>query len=112
MTRALRDENLPRKLKWSLTADAVTVPEHGWAGVKNGQLLKLAAQEFGAFDQQKLSGRSSGKADSRGRITWRYTYRDMESNMMKEKKGVALGLCAYSGVPGHPFRSKRATCSG
>ncbi len=64
MTKALLDENLPRKLKWSLTADAVTVPEHGWAGVKNGQLLKLAAQEFDVFltmdngikHQQNISG--------------------------------------------------------
>ena len=46
MIRVLLDENLPRKLKWSLEAEAVTVPERGWGGVKNGQLLRQAAAEF------------------------------------------------------------------
>ena len=44
--RILLDENLPRKLKWSLKAEAITVPERGWGGVKNGQLLRQAAAEF------------------------------------------------------------------
>jgi hypothetical protein len=47
--RVLLDENVPRKLKWSLTADALTVPERGWGGIKNGQLLRLAAAEFDVF---------------------------------------------------------------
>jgi hypothetical protein len=51
--RVLLDENLPRKLKWSLDAAAVsevlTVPERGWGGVKNGRLLRLAAPEFDAL---------------------------------------------------------------
>lgn len=46
MTRVLLDENLPRKLKWSIEADVSTVPERGWSGVKNGELLRLAAAEF------------------------------------------------------------------
>lgn len=46
MIRVLLDENLPRKLKWVLNADAVTVPERGWGGIKNGRLLRLAAAEF------------------------------------------------------------------
>ncbi len=46
MIRVLLDENLPRKLKWSLHAEVVTVPERGWGGVKNGQLLRQAAEEF------------------------------------------------------------------
>lgn len=44
--RVLLDENLPRKLKWSLEAEALTVPERGWGGIKNGKLLRLAAAEF------------------------------------------------------------------
>ncbi len=62
--RILLDENLPRKLKWSLEAEAITVPERGWGGVKNGQLLRQAATEFdvmltmdrGIEYQQNLAG--------------------------------------------------------
>jgi hypothetical protein len=64
MIRVLLDENLPRKLKWSLDAEAVTVPERGWGGIKNGRLLRLAAAEFdvlltmdrGIAFQQNLAG--------------------------------------------------------
>lgn len=64
MIRVLLDENLPRKLKWALNADALTVPERGWGGIKNGRLLRLAAAEFdvlltmdrGMEYQQNLSG--------------------------------------------------------
>jgi hypothetical protein len=51
--RVLLDENLPRRLKRSLdatvVAEALTVPECGWGGVKNGALLALAASEFDVF---------------------------------------------------------------
>ena len=64
MTRVLLDENLPRKLKWSLEGEVLTVPERGWSGIKNGLLLKQAALEFdvlltmdrGMPDQQNLTG--------------------------------------------------------
>ena len=46
MIRVLLDENLPRKLKWLLETETVTVPERGWSGIKNGPLLRLAASEF------------------------------------------------------------------
>jgi hypothetical protein len=49
MIRVLLDENLPRKLKWPLEAEALTVPERGWGGIKNGRLLRLAAAEFDAL---------------------------------------------------------------
>jgi hypothetical protein len=62
--RVLLDENLPRKLKWALDAEVLTVPERGWGGIKNGRLLRLAASEFdvlltmdrGIEYQQNLSG--------------------------------------------------------
>lgn len=45
--RVLLDECLPRKLKHEVQADeAKTVPEMGWAGTKNGKLLRLVEQEF------------------------------------------------------------------
>ena len=68
MIRVLLDENLPRRLKWALddavVSEALTVPERGWAGIKNGRLLRLAALEFDALPtmdrgiehQQNLTG--------------------------------------------------------
>jgi predicted nuclease of predicted toxin-antitoxin system len=48
--RILLDECLPRKLKRELEAhEAFTVPEMGWAGIKNGALLKLAEAQFDIF---------------------------------------------------------------
>lgn len=64
----LFDENIPRKLKWRLVergVEVVTVPERGWAGMKNGELLDRAEEEFdvlltmdqGLEYQQNLEGR-------------------------------------------------------
>ncbi len=63
----LLDECLPRKLKGGLSGhDVKTVPEMGWAGIQNGELLPLIAGKFDAFltidgnmrYQQNMSGRS------------------------------------------------------
>ncbi len=48
--RVLLDENLPRKLKHELIEHEVkTVPEMGWAGKKNGELLRLMEPLFDVF---------------------------------------------------------------
>src|SRR5436189_6194539 len=48
--RVLLDECLPRRLKLAfLGHEAQTVPEAGWAGLKNGMLLSKAATDFDAF---------------------------------------------------------------
>ena len=49
--RVLLDENLPRKLKecFSSEIEVVTVQERGWSGMKNGALLRAAAEEFDLF---------------------------------------------------------------
>jgi hypothetical protein len=48
--RILLDEDLPRRLCVLLVGhEATTVPRNGWAGVKNGKLLALAAGEFDIF---------------------------------------------------------------
>jgi hypothetical protein len=48
--RVLLDENLPRLLKRELSGHEVrTVAEVGWAGIKNGKLLRLAEAEFDVF---------------------------------------------------------------
>ncbi len=45
--RVLLDECVPRALRRELPGHQVkTVAEAGWAGVKNGELLQLAAREF------------------------------------------------------------------
>lgn len=45
--RILLDECLPRRLRAELRGHHVrTVPEMGWAGVQNGELLRLAAPTF------------------------------------------------------------------
>ena len=42
--KLLLDECLPRRLKRELLGhDVVTVPEMGWAGIKNGPLLAIAS---------------------------------------------------------------------
>ncbi|CAN5782186.1 hypothetical protein BH18ACT11_BH18ACT11_15480 [soil metagenome] len=46
--RILLDENVDRRLKGDLTEghEVVTVAEAGWAGKKNGELLRLAERRF------------------------------------------------------------------
>jgi hypothetical protein len=65
--KLLLDECLPRKLKGGVLGHEVkTVPEMGWAGIENGELLPLIDSKFDAFItidgniryQQNMSGRS------------------------------------------------------
>jgi hypothetical protein len=45
--RILVDESLPRKLALEISGHEVqTVPKRGWAGLKNGELLRRASAEF------------------------------------------------------------------
>jgi predicted nuclease of predicted toxin-antitoxin system len=66
LMRILLDECLPKKLKKDfLNHEVKTVPEMGWAGKKNGELLPLAESHFDIFItvdqnlqyQQNLKGR-------------------------------------------------------
>jgi hypothetical protein len=67
----LLDENIPRKLQWRSKErgiEVVTVPDRGWAGVTNGELLNRADGEFDALltmdqgieYQQNIQDRSLG----------------------------------------------------
>ena len=48
--RILLDEPVPRRLGSLLVGhEATTVPKTGWAGIKNGKLLALAATKFDVF---------------------------------------------------------------
>ena len=50
MRRVLLDENLPHALQDELPGfDVWTVAGAGWAGVKNGELLRRASEEFDVF---------------------------------------------------------------
>jgi hypothetical protein len=57
--RVLLDECLPRKLVRELAGhEVITVARLGWAGLRNGDLLGRAAQEFDVFitiDQRLVS---------------------------------------------------------
>jgi predicted nuclease of predicted toxin-antitoxin system len=64
--KVLLDECTPRILKRRLTGFEVsTVQDVGWAGIKNGELLALAENQFDVFittdrnlrNQQNLTGR-------------------------------------------------------
>lgn len=74
--RVLLDESLPRQLKAQLSGhDVRTVPDVGWAGKKNGELLRLADERFDVFvtpdahlpEQQNLSGLRLGVVILRAR---------------------------------------------
>jgi predicted nuclease of predicted toxin-antitoxin system len=64
--RVLLDENLPHKLRQLFEdgIEVVTVGYRGWKGKENGELLRIAENEFDAFitmdqgipHQQSLSG--------------------------------------------------------
>lgn len=48
--RVLHDESVPRQLVAKLSGhDVSTVQREGWSGLKNGALLKQAADRFDAF---------------------------------------------------------------
>src|SRR5687768_14709506 len=48
--RILLDESLPRTLRAELLEHSVkTVVEMGWSGIKNGELLRRAADRFDVF---------------------------------------------------------------
>ena len=48
--RVLLDECLPRRLRQVITGhDVTTVPDAGWAGKGNGELLRLAEGQYDVF---------------------------------------------------------------
>ena len=48
--KLLIDESIPRRLKnYFIGHESTTVPERGWAGKSNGELIALARGEFDVF---------------------------------------------------------------
>jgi hypothetical protein len=78
--RVLLDECVPRALRKELPGHEVkTVAEAGWAGVKNGELLELAARQFDVFltvdrnleyQQTSLISRSPSSSFTARVMTW------------------------------------------
>ena len=48
--KVLLNECVPRKLRRELADhEVLTVTQHGWSGIENGELLALAQEEFDVF---------------------------------------------------------------
>ena len=73
--RILLDESVPRQLTRFLKGHEVqTVPRRGWAGVRNGELLRRAATEFDVFvtvDQNLQHGRRTRRRVVGPERVWR-----------------------------------------
>ena len=81
--RVLLDECLPRRLKRSISGhEVVTVPEVGWAGKSNGELLGLASDQFDVFvtvDQNLPAQQNHGSGPAVVILTARSNrYQDLE----------------------------------
>ena len=84
--RVLLDECLPRRLRAELRGHHVrTVPEMGWAGVQNGELLRLAAPTFDVLltvgQRDQISTGSSSVRDIRHCIVLRAHSNDISPLM-------------------------------
>jgi hypothetical protein len=104
--RVLLDENLPRLLKRELPGFEVhTVAELGWAGIKNGKLLRLAESEFDVFvtadrnlpHQQSLGSLDLGFLVLRARTTKLEDLLPLFSAILEVLPGVTAGQVSYIG---------------
>lgn len=109
MRRVLLDENLPRLLKRELPGFEVsTVVEVGWAGIKNGKLLRLAEAEFDVFvtadknlpHQQSLASLDLGFVVLRARTTKLEDLLPLVSAILEALPGVKAGQVSYIGPIG------------
>jgi hypothetical protein len=107
--RVLLDENLPRLLKRELPGFQVrTIVEVGWAGVKNGQLLRLAAAEFDVFvtadknlpHQQSLASLDLAFVVLRARTTKLEDLLPLISAIREALLGAKAGQVSYIGSVG------------
>ena len=89
--KVLLDECVPRKLKREIANhEVVTVTEHGWSGIVNGELLKLAETEFDIFltVDQNLSFQQNLK---------KLQYRNYSDGCEKQSSENAVATNARSG---------------
>jgi len=109
MRRVIIDECLPRRLKRLLAdVDARTVPEAGYAGLKNGELLAEIAGNFEVFVtidanleyQQNLTGLEFGIVVIHARSNRLADIEPLEKELAQAVSGVAAGQIVY--VPARP----------
>ena len=101
--RVLLDECLPRRLKHELAGHEVyTVPEMGWAGIENGDLLRLAAPQFDVFltVDKSLHHQQNIGAVSIGVVTLRARRNDLQAllPLMPTVRNVLLEVAPGSVV--------------
>jgi hypothetical protein len=90
--RVLLDESLPRQLKRHLPGHQVrTVPELGWAGRRNGELLRLAA---GHFDVFVTADRHLAKQQNLGQIEFALVILLARSNAFEDLEPLLPQLAA------------------
>ena len=98
--RVLLDECLPKRLKRELVGHEVrTVPEAGWAGRKNGELLRLAAGEYDVFItvdrnlvfQQKVAGLPFGVIVLRARSNRLTDLQPLMPEVLQVLAGIGSG---------------------
>ena len=100
--RVLLDECLPRRLKTDLVPhEARTVPESGWAGKKNGELLALAQGKYDVFVTIDRRLPSEQRVQSRGLaivlvVCATNRYEDLRA--LVPQLLVAIQSCAPGGI--------------
>jgi predicted nuclease of predicted toxin-antitoxin system len=108
--RILLDECLPARLRRTLHGQEVkTVPEAGWAGIKNGRLLRLIA-DSGKFDlfmtmdkslphQQRLKGLPFAMVILRAESNRFEDTQPLIPAVLRRLPGLRLGqVCIFSGA--------------
>jgi hypothetical protein len=99
----LLDENIPRKLQWRLKErgiEVVTIPDRGWAGITNGELLSRADGEFDALltmdqgieYQQNIQDRSLGVVTINEYETLLPLVPNMESALQRLEAGRVVSV--------------------
>jgi predicted nuclease of predicted toxin-antitoxin system len=106
--RVLLDENLPRQLKRDLPdMEIKTVAEVGWAGIKNGQLLRLAEATFDVFVtadqnlsyQQPVANLQLGIVVLKARTTKLEDLKPLMPALWELLREVKVGQVYYVGPP-------------
>lgn len=88
--RVLLDECLPARLKRALPGHSVrTVPETGWRGSKDGELLRLAAKSFDVF---VTIDRSMESQHDLGSFRLGFIIAHVKSNRLLDFQPVLSGL--------------------
>ena len=103
--RILLDECLPARFRRELPGhETQTVPQAGWAGIKNGRLLRLIA-DSGKFDVFLTVDKKLPRQQKIGRLSFAVVVLDAKSNNIADVRPFAgeilLRLAEFN--PGHVY---------